>query len=95
MATALQQLGQLAESILQTGDAVIDTIGGNVRAQAQQNQNTVDAQTARIQMEVLAQKAKLEQSQENQKLLRTVIYGAMALIACILIFKGVLSLIKK
>lgn len=95
MPTALQQIGQLGQSLIEGVDAVIDTVGGNIRAQGEQNQNVVDAQRTKIQLEVLQTQAALEQKAENQKLLRTVVYSLLGLLVVVFIFKGVLSIIKK
>ena len=95
MPTALQQIGQLGESLIQGADAIIDTIGGNIRASGEQNQNIVDAQRTKIQLEVLQTQANLEQKAENQKLLRIVIYTLLGIFAATMLFKGVLSVIKK
>lgn len=93
--TALQQIGQLGESLISGVDAVIDTIGGNIRAQGEQNQNVVDAQRTKIQLEVLQAQAALEQKAENQKLLRVVVYALLGLLTVTFIFKGVMSIINK
>lgn len=93
--TALQQIGQLGESLISGVDAVIDTIGGNIRAQGEQNQNVVDAQRTKIQLEVLQAQAALEQKAENQKLLRTVVYALLGLLTVTFVFKGVMSIINK
>lgn len=95
MPTALQQIGQLGESLIQGADAIIDTIGGNIRASGEQNQNIVDAQRTKIQLEVLQTQANLEQKAENQRLLRIVIYTLLGIFAATMLFKGVLSVIKK
>lgn len=95
MPTALQQIGQLGESLIQGVDSVIDTIGGNIRASGEQNQNIVDAQRTKIQLEVLQTQANLEQKAENQRLLRIVIYTLLGIFAATMLFKGVLSVIKK
>ncbi len=95
MPTALQQIGDLASSILDTADSFVDTIGSNLSASAQQNQNVVDAQAARIQMEVISKKAEIEQKEKNQQLLRVVVYGVLLVFGTYMIFSGVLKLIRK
>ncbi len=95
MATALDQIKNIGEGLLNAGDAIVDTIGGNIRAAGQQNQNAVDAQTAKIQIEAARAQSDIEQKQENQKLLRTTVYVMLAITAVFVVFKMVLSVIKK